>query len=130
MRPPIGRGLALAAAAWLLTSSAAFAQGLDAPNAATIVTLTPTQGASVAPDLYPATYAAEMLPDSLSHPWVIMPRFGTMWVGGPNLRYGYRTSPYGEYSRYAYYATGPYVGLPRPYIRAEGHVCHQWMDLP
>ncbi len=128
MRPPIGPAIAAAALAWLLTSSSAVAQAIDAPNTPVVVTLAPTVGPSVAPELNPAFYAAEMLPASPSHPWAIMPRFGTMWVGGPNLRWGSRTSPYGEYSRFAFYATGPYVGLPRPYVRAESHTVHRWLD--
>ena len=63
-------------------------------------------------------YATDMLPASLSHPWVIVPRYST---SAASLRFGDPWSPYGIYTRYAYYRTGPYPAVIRPYVRFDQH---------
>jgi hypothetical protein len=73
----------------------------------------------VAPTLPPAPFASYMLPHSLSHPWAIVPGYGFPRYAAPGLGYGYRTSPNGDYSRYSYFATGPFPGLPRPYVKYD-----------
>ncbi len=73
--------------------------------------------------LPPSIYAAQQLPESLSHPWVMVPRYATAATLESNLDYGFRTSPYGVYSRFAYWSTGPYPAMPRPYARFEQAPC-------
>jgi hypothetical protein len=65
-----------------------------------------------------------MLPPSPSHPWVIVPGNGFEKYAIPGLGYGYRTSPYGDYSRQSYFATGPFPALPRPFLRYENDHWH------
>ncbi len=103
-------GPVLAAGLFLVSSPAARAQ--VAPAA--VRPLTDATG-HVAP-LPVSIYAAETLPASLSHPWLIVPRYST---AAPALRFGDPFSPYGVYSRYAYYRTGPFPGVIRPYVRFD-----------
>ena len=47
---------------------------------------------------------------------------GTLVWGIQLLRWGYRTSPYGDYSRFNYLNTAPFPGLLRPYVVIpDGH---------
>jgi hypothetical protein len=79
----------------------------------------------VVPDLLTRTlYAAEMLPASPARPYVIVPRYGFADVADPNLRWGYRSSPYGDYGRFNYTSTGPFPGMPRPYVWSP-HECRK-----
>ena len=78
----------------------------------------------IAPTLQPAFYAVELLPRSNSHPWVMAPRSASLIPWNLGQGRGYRTSPYGDYSRFAYSATGPFPGLPRPSARIEKDRTH------
>jgi hypothetical protein len=91
----------------------------------------PEARAQVMPDIPPAPYAGEMLPASPSHPWVMVPRQGIPFYTVSGLSYGYRTSPYGDYSRFAYYRTGPFPALPRASLRHEAPPSHyKWQPGP
>jgi hypothetical protein len=66
--------------------------------------------------LAPMPYGAEMLPASATRPYVIVPRSGFLTSADPSFHWGYRTSTYGDYSRFNYKNTGPFPGLVRPYV--------------
>jgi hypothetical protein len=68
--------------------------------------------------LRPTPYASFMLPESPTHPWVILTRSYAQNYGA-GLSYGHRYSPYGDYSRWAYFRTGPSPALRRPYVSYE-----------
>jgi hypothetical protein len=86
-------------------------------------TLSSTAGAQVVPvmpvvttPLEPTPYGPELLPASATRPYIIVPRYGFSEYAAPGLRWGFRTSPYGDYSRFNYTSTGPFPALPRPYV--------------
>ena len=60
-----------------------------------------------------------MLPPTSTYPWVMVPRFSTAATDAAGIGYGNRFSPYGIYSRYPYYATGPFPAVARPPARFE-----------
>ncbi len=115
-------GLAIAAGlALLLWASAARAQAYGPLGNGPATGRYLNEGVGYMPTPPVSIYATDMLPESLSHPWVMVPRYSTL---APSLRFGDPFSPYGYYTRYAYYATGPYPAVTRPYVRFDKH----WHD--
>src|SRR4051794_27566744 len=120
MRHVLGRAVAAAFVLGLGSSAAPgqspYAGPLPAPGPVAVegvIALTPSTG----PWSYP--YAPLVLTPSASHPWVIVPTQGQATYGPSGLGYGFRTSPYGEFSRYRYYRSAPFPSLWRPPARFD-----------
>jgi hypothetical protein len=107
-------------AAVMLVISATAAHAQVVPGEGIVL----SEGVGIAPVLPPSVYAASMLPPTATYPWVMVPRFSTAATDAAGIGYGDRFSPYGIYSRYPFYATGPFPAVARPPARFDNGHCH------
>lgn len=124
-------GRATAAVLMLASAPSVFAQDGEgvtpAPAAPNIVLPRPVavpDDPGFGPVIMPA-YAPYMLSPSPSHPWVMVPSSPIAKSFDSGLAYGYRTSPYGDYSRFTYFKTSsPFPGRRRAWVHFENDHKH------